>query len=58
MVVLADTQRASRYLGHPVTPNMTGYDLHLVRRVAPNKDMYCLTFQLPKDVAFAPNSSA
>lgn len=45
--------RASGYLGHPVDPKMDGYDLHLVRRVAPAKDMYCLTFRLPAGVAYA-----
>ncbi|KAJ9107929.1 hypothetical protein QFC19_002672 [Naganishia cerealis] len=45
-------ERATGYLGHPVTENMEGYNLHCVRRVAPNKDMYCLTFKLPREVAF------
>lgn len=46
-------ERATGYLGHPVTPDMDGYNLHPVRRVAPNKDMYCLTFRLPAEVAYA-----
>jgi len=45
-------KRASGYLGYPVEPTMDGYHLHLVRSVAPNKDMYCLTFRLPREVAF------
>lgn len=45
-------ERATATLGYPVTPNMEGYNLHLVRRVAPNKDMYCLSFRLPKEVAY------
>jgi tRNA (guanine37-N1)-methyltransferase len=32
--------------------NVQDYNLHLVRRVAPNKDMYCLTFRLPAEVAY------
>lgn len=45
--------RASGYLGHTVTEGMDGFNLHPVRRVAPNKDMYCLTFRLPEEVAYA-----
>lgn len=45
-------ERASATLGRPVTSDMEGYNLHLVRRVAPNKDMYCLSFRLPKEVAY------
>ncbi|WVF68517.1 hypothetical protein IAT40_003285 [Kwoniella sp. CBS 6097] len=48
--------RATQYLGYTLTPQSEGYNLHLVRSVAPNKDMYCLTFRLPKQVAFAPPS--
>ena len=32
------------------TPDLS---LHLVRSVAPNKDMYCLSFRLPASVLFA-----
>ncbi|KAJ9102399.1 hypothetical protein QFC21_002799 [Naganishia friedmannii] len=45
-------ERATGYLGHSVSKDVEGYNLHCVRRVAPNKDMYCLTFRLPKEVAF------
>jgi tRNA (guanine37-N1)-methyltransferase len=50
-------QRASQYLGHTITPESDAYGLHLVRRVAPNKDMYCLTFRLPRDVAFTSSAA-
>jgi tRNA (guanine37-N1)-methyltransferase len=46
-------QRASSVLGHTITPSTDSFHLHLVRKVAPNKDMYCLTFRLPEEVAFA-----
>lgn len=36
--------------GAPPTPELS---LHLVRSVAPSKDMYCLTFRLPNSVLFA-----
>ena len=46
-------QRATRYLGHPVGPDtLRDFNLHLVRSVAPKKDMYCLSFRLPKEVVF------
>nr|GAT57463.1 predicted protein [Mycena chlorophos] len=41
-------QRASEKLGR----KLTDYSLHLVRSVAPNKEMYCISFKLPSEVAF------
>lgn len=46
-------QRASEYLGYELKPDTPDYNLHLVRSVAPNKEMYCLSFRLPANVAFA-----
>ena len=46
-------QRASSYIKHDITPAIANYNLHLVRSVAPNKEMYCLSFRLPEEVAFA-----
>nr|XP_018260242.1 tRNA (guanine37-N1)-methyltransferase [Kwoniella dejecticola CBS 10117]OBR82400.1 tRNA (guanine37-N1)-methyltransferase [Kwoniella dejecticola CBS 10117] len=47
-------KRGSDDLGYQLSPSSPGYHLHHVRSVAPNKDMYCLTFRLPKEVAFKP----
>ncbi|PKI83350.1 tRNA (guanine(37)-N(1))-methyltransferase [Malassezia vespertilionis] len=37
----------------PGTPDLS---LHLVRSVAPSKDMYCLSFRLPRSVLFEKNA--
>ncbi|KAJ7070788.1 Met-10+ like-protein-domain-containing protein [Mycena amicta] len=42
-------QRVSERLGR----RLTEFSLHLVRSVAPNKEMYCISFQLPRQVALA-----
>nr|XP_019009294.1 uncharacterized protein I206_05942 [Kwoniella pini CBS 10737]OCF48075.1 hypothetical protein I206_05942 [Kwoniella pini CBS 10737] len=47
-------KRASDNLSFELNESSPGYHLHHVRSVAPNKDMYCLTFRLPKQVAFKP----
>ncbi|KAJ7631240.1 Met-10+ like-protein-domain-containing protein [Roridomyces roridus] len=41
-------ERVTEKIGQP----LEGYSLHLVRSVAPNKDMYCISFRLPSRVAF------
>ncbi|KAJ6575404.1 Met-10+ like-protein-domain-containing protein [Mycena capillaripes] len=42
-------KRVEEKIGHPVAED---FSLHLVRSVAPNKDMYCISFRLPAEVAF------
>lgn len=43
-------QRASRSLGFPLENRCS---VHFVRNVAPNKDMLCVRFSLPKEVLFS-----
>lgn len=42
-------QRVEAEIGHPLEE----VKLQFVRSVAPNKDMYCISFSLPRAVAFA-----
>ncbi|KAF1374852.1 hypothetical protein PFLUV_G00233370 [Perca fluviatilis] len=43
-------ERASRSLGFPLKDQCS---VHFVRNVAPNKDMMCVSFTLPKEVLFS-----
>ena len=45
--------RISRYLEFELRNGQKDQELHYVRLVAPNKKMYCATFRLPPEVAFA-----
>ena len=42
--------RVEEKLGSALGDDVT---IHHVRSVAPNKEMYCISFRLPRDVAFA-----
>lgn len=51
-VVQSDlASRCSKSLGFELEPSKIS--LHDVRKVAPTKEMYCVSFQLPKEVAFS-----
>lgn len=43
-------KRVEEVMGHALEGEV---GLHMVRSVAPNKDMYCISFRLPYEVAFA-----
>lgn len=43
-------QRVEEQLGGSLDDEVS---LHFVRKVAPSKDMYCISFRLPVEVAFA-----
>ncbi|KAG7099715.1 hypothetical protein E1B28_001533 [Marasmius oreades] len=42
-------RRVGEKLGHPITEDVS---ITLVRSVAPGKDMYCVSFRLPSEVAY------
>ncbi|KAJ2103431.1 tRNA(m(1)G37)methyltransferase, partial [Coemansia sp. S100] len=47
-------QRACRAMGYPEEQYLDlDAEVFYVRKVAPNKDMYCLSLNLPKSVAYA-----
>ena len=54
--LIADIQRrAEGYLGGPIGEDI---EIHLVRDVAPNKRMFCISFQLPEAIAFCKEEEA
>jgi tRNA (guanine37-N1)-methyltransferase len=44
-------QRVEEHLGHTLSTE-NEISVHLVRSVAPNKDMYSISFRLPRATAF------
>ncbi|OZJ04872.1 hypothetical protein BZG36_02604 [Bifiguratus adelaidae] len=44
-------ERVTEAMGRPISTSETS--IHWVRKVAPNKDMYCISFRLGADVAFS-----
>jgi tRNA (guanine37-N1)-methyltransferase len=45
------SKRVCQVMNAPI--DSSSINLHWVRTVAPKKDMYCLSFQLPPEIAYA-----
>jgi tRNA (guanine37-N1)-methyltransferase len=43
----------SQHLGHRIVPNTPDTEVRFVRKVSPRKGMFCASFRLPPEVAFA-----
>jgi len=43
----------SKHLGHRILPNTPDAEIHFVRKVSPRKGIFCASFRLPPEVAFA-----
>ncbi|KAI5212504.1 hypothetical protein E4T38_00512 [Aureobasidium subglaciale] len=50
-------KRISEQIGYEVTPQTPELSIFDVRDVAPKKRMFCASFRLPEEVAFAPRKS-
>ncbi|KAL9623151.1 MAG: hypothetical protein Q9160_002466 [Pyrenula sp. 1 TL-2023] len=46
-------QKVSTYLGSQIKPSDSEVEIHDVRLVSPQKKMFCASFRLPEEVAFA-----
>jgi tRNA (guanine37-N1)-methyltransferase len=49
----AVSEVVSKYLGHRIFPDTPDADIQFVRRVSPRKGMFCASFRLPPEIAFA-----
>ena len=43
----------SKHLGHKISPDTPDTEIYFVRRVSPKKLMFCASFRLPPEIAFA-----
>jgi tRNA (guanine37-N1)-methyltransferase len=43
----------SKHLGHRIVPNTPDTEIRFVRKVSPRKGMFCASFRLPPEIAFA-----
>lgn len=43
----------SKYLGYGIFPSTPDTEIHFVRKVSPKKKMFCASFRLPPEIAFA-----
>jgi tRNA (guanine37-N1)-methyltransferase len=50
-------KKISEQIGYEVTPQTPELSIFDVRDVAPKKRMFCASFRLPEEVAFAPRKS-
>ena len=51
--VKAVCELVSKHLGHPITLELPDIEIRYVRLVSPKKKMFCASFRLPPEVAFA-----
>ncbi|KAF7505410.1 hypothetical protein GJ744_000956 [Endocarpon pusillum] len=50
---VAVCELVSKHLGHRILPNTPDTEIHFVRKVSPKKCIFCASFRLPPEIAFA-----
>ncbi|ERF68525.1 hypothetical protein EPUS_05664 [Endocarpon pusillum Z07020] len=50
---VAVCELVSKHLGHRILPSTPDTEIHFVRKVSPKKCMFCASFRLPPEIAFA-----